>query len=302
MGAAGCRPASSPFNAFWRETVATVAICSGACLAIVDRLVHGPPGARRSRPACTSARIADLITGTLVWGARLGDFNTFHLFYGGMAVFATPAAAVAVWSVWRRLRATGRRRLAIALAVALRRSNSSSGRSSGSVGCGLFGPGRSRAGPDDDPGRDPGPARPTPSWPTPAGPLEEAAFWDSQLLGLDAHTGRRVVPMCFQAETAGLMTRDADLSRCPEPAVPMGSAARALSRLRARAVARERGRAFLKANGIDYIYVDAVHPNTLVPDAIPIATERRDAGASHPLTIGSRSVADGRRYSPADVF
>ena len=29
---------------------------------------------------------------------------------------------------------------------------------------------------------------------------------------------------------------------------------------------------FLKANGIDYIYADAMHPNTLVPDAIPIST------------------------------
>jgi hypothetical protein len=29
---------------------------------------------------------------------------------------------------------------------------------------------------------------------------------------------------------------------------------------------------FLKANGIDYIYVDRVHPNVLVPDAVPIAT------------------------------
>jgi len=30
--------------------------------------------------------------------------------------------------------------------------------------------------------------------------------------------------------------------------------------------------AFLKDNGIEYVYVDGVHPNTLVPDAIPIAT------------------------------
>ena len=29
---------------------------------------------------------------------------------------------------------------------------------------------------------------------------------------------------------------------------------------------------FLRANGIDYIYADALHPNSLVPDAIPIAT------------------------------
>jgi hypothetical protein len=34
---------------------------------------------------------------------------------------------------------------------------------------------------------------------------------------------------------------------------------------------------FLKAHGIRYIYVDAMHPNTLVHDVIPIATSG-DAG------------------------
>jgi hypothetical protein len=34
-------------------------------------------------------------------------------------------------------------------------------------------------------------------------PFEETAFWDARLLGLDAHTGRRIVPMCFQAEVLG---------------------------------------------------------------------------------------------------
>jgi hypothetical protein len=29
---------------------------------------------------------------------------------------------------------------------------------------------------------------------------------------------------------------------------------------------------FLKANGIDYIYADEKHPNSLVSDAVPIAT------------------------------
>ena len=32
--------------------------------------------------------------------------------------------------------------------------------------------------------------------------------------------------------------------------------------------------AFLKANGIDYIYADAMHPNTLVPEAHPDRDER----------------------------
>ena len=30
--------------------------------------------------------------------------------------------------------------------------------------------------------------------------------------------------------------------------------------------------AFLKAHGIDYIYADAAHPNSLVVDAVPVAT------------------------------
>ena len=29
----------------------------------------------------------------------------------------------------------------------------------------------------------------------------------------------------------------------------------------------------MKSHGIDYIYVDRAHPNTLVPDAIPVATD-----------------------------
>ena len=51
----------------------------------------------------------------------------------------------------------------------------------------------------------------------------------------------------------------------------MGAAAHALSDRRARPSPANVA-AFLKANGIDYIYADAVHPNTLVPDAVPIAT------------------------------
>ena len=32
-----------------------------------------------------------LAAGALAWGALLGDFNTVHLFFAGIAVFATPA-------------------------------------------------------------------------------------------------------------------------------------------------------------------------------------------------------------------
>ena len=71
--------------------------------------------------------------GALVWGARLGDFNTFHLFFGGIAVFATPAAAVAVVvdlaaPARRRSCATGDRP-----ARAVRHRSSNSARSSASA-------------------------------------------------------------------------------------------------------------------------------------------------------------------------
>ena len=60
-------------------------------------------------------------------------------------------------------------------------------------------------------------------------PAEEAAFWDAQLLGLDAHTGRRVVPMCFESETFGAMTGTPNLDRAsPSPLFAAAPAAGAL--------------------------------------------------------------------------
>src|SRR4029077_17925692 len=106
----------TPFNAFWRETVATVGVSALACLAIVIAWFM----VRKERPIESGLYLGTMVlmvVGTLAWGARLGDFNTFHLFYGALAVFGTPVAAVSVWSVWQRLRATGRTRGAIALAV-----------------------------------------------------------------------------------------------------------------------------------------------------------------------------------------
>ena len=33
--------------------------------------------------------------------------------------------------------------------------------------------------------------------------LEEISFVNSKLLGIDAHTDRRIVPMCFEADVLG---------------------------------------------------------------------------------------------------
>ena len=58
-----------------------------------------------------------LVAGALFWGWQLADLNSFHVFFAGIAIFATPVAAVAVWSIWLRLRATGHARAAVVLLV-----------------------------------------------------------------------------------------------------------------------------------------------------------------------------------------
>jgi hypothetical protein len=258
-----------PFNAFWRETVAIVIVCSGAFLAIAVAwfLVRKDSAIEAGLYVGTMVLV---VTGTLVWGARLGDFNTLHLFYGGLAVFAAPVAAVAVVSIWMRLRVTGHVRLAIALLV-LCGTQLEFGALFGIGRLGLFGAG------------DHVPVPVTvlaaiEDLPSDARlaygclPSEESSFWDAQLLGLDAHTGRDVVPMCFEAETFGDMTGTPMSADVPNPlflAAPQRTLyPTSTARPSAASVA-----AFLKANGIDYIYVDRVHPNTLVPDAIPVATD-----------------------------
>jgi hypothetical protein len=261
-------PDVTSFNASWRESVAITTVCSGAFLAIIPAWFL----VRKDRPieaglyAGTSAL---LIAGAIAWGARLDDLDSVHLFYGGIAVFATPVASLAVVTIWLRLRIHGQRRLAVAVLV-LCVAQIQFGVILGIIRLASFGPGKNA--------------------PVPVAilaeirtlsqdaklayaclPSEEVAFWNARLLALDARTGRRIVPMCFQAETAGALVggqKSADIPdrlflRAPQAMLyPTSSARPSASRVAS----------FLKDNGIDYIYADALHPNSLVPGAIPIAT------------------------------
>ena len=77
--------------------------------------------------------------------------------------------------------------------------------------------------------------------------------------------------MCFEAETFGDMTGTPMSADVPSPLF-LAAPQRALYPTSGSHPSPAIVTAFLKANGIDYIYVDRVHPNELVPDAIPIAT------------------------------
>ena len=203
VGGSGASPNVPPFNAFWRESVAIVTLggITFFAIAIAWFMVRKEASMEADLYLGTAVIV---VVGALVWGALLGDFITVHLFYGGIAAFVSPAAAVAVWRIWVRLRAAGHTRLALA-ALVLCAAQLEAGIFFSVGRLSLFGPGDHPPAPLAilDAIRD---LPPDAKLAYACHQTEEAAFWDAHMLGLDAHTGRRVVPMCFQAETFGLMT------------------------------------------------------------------------------------------------
>lgn len=102
-------------------------------------------------------------------------------------------------------------------------------------------------------------------------PLEESGFGVPQLLSIDAHTGHRVVPMCFEAELLSTLI-GAEPSDQVENLAFKWAPQRALYPDAAARPSSDQVSAFLKDYGIDFIYTDARHPNTLVADAVLVAS------------------------------
>jgi len=264
----GVSPGITPFNASWTQTVAIVTLGAGVFFAIAIAWV----AARRDSPMEADLYLGTgviLVAGALAWGARLGDYNTFHVFFAGIAVFATPAAAVAVWSIWRRSRASGRVALAIVVLV-LCGIQLELGAALSYAQLLAFGPHEYAPVPEDmlaaitD-------LPPDAKLAYACQPFEELAPWDARLLSIDARTGRRIVPMCFEADFFGQLIGGQKSGDNPNPLFKWAPQRVLYPNANARPPATAVV-AFLKANGIDYLYADAVHPNTLVPGATPVMT------------------------------
>ncbi|HUQ77864.1 MAG TPA: hypothetical protein VM427_03185 [Patescibacteria group bacterium] len=257
----------SPFNASWRDSIAIVFLGAGAFLAIPVAwfLLR-----RRSRlhADVLLGTMGLLVAGAIGWGARLGDFTMFYLFFGGIAVFATPVAAVAVWVLVKRLTETRHAPLATGLViVCLLQLELGAPR----VMFQLLGFAPS----DHEPisigllqeiRRLPADAKLAYS----CEPFGEVAFGTPGLLSIDAHTDRRVVPMCFMAEfpstLLGAERSEQVVSQFFKGAPQLELYPDATAVPSPAAVA-----AFLKKRGIEYIYVDSRHPNALVNDPVSIA-------------------------------
>jgi hypothetical protein len=261
-------PIVSPFNASWRDSVAITALGAGVFLAIPLAWLIGRNRALVQSDLYIGASVV-LIGGAIAWGARLADFTMFYLFYAGIAVIATPVTAIAVRALWERFRATRHMILTTGLVV-LCALQLGAGAFTGIVRLQVFGPHAV----------DPIPVslletiRRLPADAKLAytcQPLSESGFGVPALLSIDAHTGRRVVPMCFEAEVLStligaqpsLQVANLAFSWAPQRALyPDATADPSSSAVTA----------FMKDHGISFIYADSLHPNSLVHDAIPIAT------------------------------
>ena len=267
VGASGLSASVSPFNASWRDSVAITILGAGAFfgLPVAWLLVRKEAPIQAAMFVGTAAL---LVVGALAWGARLGDFTMFHVFYAGIAVFATPVAAFAVWSIRMRLRAGGHALLAAATLLFCV-AQLEFGIGLGIIRLQVFGP------------RDYAPVpvellAAIKALPSDAKlaygcrPFEEIAFWDSRLLGLQAHTGRTIVPMCFQAESLGMLTGTEMSADIPSPLFQWAPQRELYPDSGVHPSAESVAR-FLKENGIDYIYADGAHPNALVSEATLVA-------------------------------
>ena len=265
IGASNPHPRVPPFIDAWRDGVLAATLASGLFVAI-PMVVWIQ---RRSRGSIFWLAVATLVIfvfGAVAWGARFGDYTMFHVFFGGIAAFATPMAAVAIVAVARHFRALGtpRRRLVLSALVILQLEISAF---TALLRLEEFGP----SGDEQIPVSVLDRIRSLPASAKLAyacRPATELGYWQAELGGIYAHTGKRVLPTCFQFE--GLTwAASADVPSAAFLASPLG---RIFPTVGSRPTSDE-VRKFLLSEGIAYIYADARHPNTLVADATPVTVD-----------------------------
>jgi hypothetical protein len=269
LGASGTSALVNPFNQSWVISVTSVALTAGAFYAIPIAWYVS-----RDKLAVSATvfigTISLIVCGAIAWGARLGDFNMFHVFFAGMAVFGAPVAAVAIWALWTHLRDSGRLRLATALLV-VTGVQLEFGIVPAIVRLQVFGPGvyqpiplsilaAIRELPDN--------AKLAYS----CGIEEEFAFWTPRLVSVYAHTGRPVVPMCFEVDVSSGLNGVENPEQVENPLFRQAPQ-RTLFANATTVPSTASIQAFMRGHGIGYIYADDAHPNRLVPDSRPIAAE-----------------------------
>jgi hypothetical protein len=262
----GASPRVEPFGDVWVEAIAATAAGAVVLLAIpiawllVRRRQH-------DLAAMLMAAMSIVGGGAIAWGLRLGEFTMFHVFYGAIVVFATPMAVAAIVVLWARLRDGGRGLIALALiAVTVFQ-----------VQLGVFSSGSqliqfAARGYQPVPLEIMSAIRGLESEAKigyACHQREELVYWDPRLLSIDLHTARRIIPLCFQADILGPMV-GGDVSReAVAPQFALAPQSELFPTADTQPTPAEVS-AFMRRQGIGYLYVDATHPNSLVPEAVPV--------------------------------
>jgi hypothetical protein len=258
------------FGGFWPESVVTTAITGGVFLTIPIASWLG----RREPTGRTWLFLASAIAiaaGAIAWGARLPDYNNFHLFFGAILVFGTPLAVVGAWVVASRLRASGHRplatillmlfgfQIAIGAMAEIQRLRAFGATAENLVPVDILAAIRTLP--------------PTARLAYSCEPEAEVAPWEPSLISIEAHAGRPLVPMCFEADVLTELNGGRSSER-GNPLFALAPQKVLYPTLEAQPEPAEVA-SFLKAHGIDYIYADEGHPNGLVPSAVRVASSGR---------------------------
>ena len=266
LGGLGQIEGVGPFDDAWRRAIVETLIGGGLVVAAPIVWLRWWRGAEPLGTLVTASIVA-VVVGTIAWGALVADLNTFHLLFGTIAAVLTPISIVAALWILARLRVE-RRRSASAVVLTLFLGQLVVSAMFALIQLGAFGPLVYDPTPVEALSR----LRALPPGSKAAygcRVVENFAPWDASLISLDAHTGVRMVPMCFMADRQRrILGRDLD----PTLESPFFRAApqRALypdPTARPNAAAIE---SFLRSNGIDYVYTDAAHPDPLVAGAAPV--------------------------------
>lgn len=270
-GLGGSAPSTlvTAFNPAWAQAILQTTLLSGAFLSIpiawVVTRAHIDAAPLLFAGAATIAVVA-----AVGWGAGLADYNMFHVFFGAIAVFLTPMAAAAVWTLSIHLRAQGRVRLAAAVVIV---AIAQMELAISPTIIRLEG------------------VRPSGYNPIPVSVLaaiqslppdaklayscqqdEEFTFSDPRLSTIYAHTGRRIVPMCFEEDVLSSLNGGSPSAGVENPLF-RHAPQRVLFPDPTAYPSPASIRAFLEHHAIAYVYADDKHPNVLVPDAVPLIAE-----------------------------
>jgi hypothetical protein len=256
-----------PYNAAWWQAILRTAGLCGAFLAIPVAWLQ----TRHTGSAASAALLGTMLIlafGAIAWGARIADYDMFHVYFAAIAVFATPMAAVAFWMLYERIRASGRQLASVALLAACLIQLE--------IGVSpvlirLVG------------------ARPSGYEPIPVAILEkirelpsdarlayacetdeEFHFTSPRISSIPAHTGRRTVPMCFQEDFLSSLSGGRPYGGVQNPGFGLAPQHDLYTGVDVDP-STEQIREFLVSHQIRYVYADDRHRNVLAPDAVLIA-------------------------------